>query len=79
MPKLDQERVQQAIDKAYDAEVANLFRTFIENMIEATTGAAGGDFAKAEQCVGAFRRSMKRLAFAYEKACEVAQQTGAKP
>lgn len=69
-------------DRAYDAEVANLFRTFIENMIEATGGAGGGDFTKADQCVGAFRRGMKRVAFAYDKACEVAQQivtTDAKP
>jgi hypothetical protein len=73
MDKLDQERVQKAIDKAYDAEVAHLFRTFIENMTEAT-GTVGGDFTKTEQCVGAFRRSMKRLTFAYDKACEVAQQ-----
>jgi hypothetical protein len=78
MTTLDQKRVQQAIDKAYDAEVANLFRTFMENMIEATGGAAGSDFTKAEQCAGAFRRSMKRLAFAYDKACEVAQQIDAK-
>jgi len=73
MAKLDQERVQKAIDKAYDAEVAQLFRTFIENMTEAAC-AVGGDFTKIEQCVGAFRRSMKRLTFAYDKAREVAQQ-----
>jgi hypothetical protein len=37
MPKLDQQRVQQAIDRAYDAEVANLFKIFMENVIEAIT------------------------------------------
>ena len=81
MAKLDQERVQKAIDRAYDAEVGHLFRTFIENLTEAA-GAGGGDFTKIEQCVGAFRRSMKRLTFAYDKAGEVAQQivtTDAKP
>jgi len=81
MTKLDQERVQKAIDRAYDAEVGHLFRTLIENMTEAS-GVGGGDFTKTEQCVGAFRRSMKRLTFAYDKACEVAQQivtTDAKP
>jgi hypothetical protein len=72
VPKLDQQRVQKAIDRAYDAEVANLFRTFLENVIEA--GGTGGDFSKAEQCVGAFARNMKRAAFAYDKACEVAEQ-----
>jgi hypothetical protein len=72
MPKLDQQRVQKAIDRAYDAEVANLFKTFLENVVEA--GGTGGDFSKAEQCVGAFARNMKRAAFAYDKACEVAEQ-----
>ena len=72
MPKLDLERAQKAIDRAFDAEVANLFKTFIENMIEA--GAAGGDFTKADQCIGVFTRNMKRVAFAYDKACEVAKQ-----
>ena len=52
MPKLDQERVQKAIDRAFDSEVANLFKAFIENMIE--TGATGGDFTKAERCVTVF-------------------------
>jgi hypothetical protein len=81
MTKLDQERVQKAIDSAYDAEVGNLFKTFIENMTDAS-GVSGGDFTKIEQCVGAFRRSMKRLTLAYDKASEVAQQivtTDAKP
>ena len=72
MPKLDQQRVQKAIDRAYDAEVANLFKTSLENVVEA--GGTGGDFSKAEQCVGAFARNMKRAAFAYDKACEVAEQ-----
>ena len=74
MPKLDEKRVQEAIDRAYNAEVANLFKTFLEDVIEATTGGAGGDFTKADQCVGAFARSMKRAAFAYDKACEAAKQ-----
>jgi hypothetical protein len=74
MRNLDQERVQKAIDRAYDAEVANLFKTFLEDVIEATTGTTGSDFSKADQCVGAFARSMKRAAFAYDKACEVAKQ-----
>jgi len=43
-------------------------------VIEATTGGAGSDFTKADQCVGAFARSMKCAAFAYDKACEVATQ-----
>ncbi|HEV2715492.1 MAG TPA: hypothetical protein VGU64_09535 [Terriglobales bacterium] len=60
MPKLDEKRVQEAIDRAYNAEVANLFKTFLEDVIEATTGGAGSDFTKADQCVGAFARSMKR-------------------
>ena len=74
MPKLDEKRVQEAIDRAYNAEVANLFKTFLEDVIEATTGTAGSDFSKADQCVGAFARSMKRATFAYDKACEVAKQ-----
>ena len=70
MPKLDQERVQKAIDRAYDAEVANLFKT-----TEVASGGAGsGGFTTASQCVGAFARSMKQVAFAYDKACEVAKQ-----
>jgi hypothetical protein len=36
MRELDQERVQKAIDRAYYAEVANLFKTFLEDVIEAT-------------------------------------------
>ena len=39
MPKLDQKRVQEAIDKAYDAEVANLFKILIGNIIEVASGA----------------------------------------
>jgi hypothetical protein len=72
MPKLDEKRVQEAIDRAYNAEVANLFKIFLDDVIEATTGT--GDFSKADQCVGAFARSMKRATFAYDKACEVAKQ-----
>jgi ABC-type uncharacterized transport system substrate-binding protein len=52
--------------------ITNLFKTFLESVIEA--GGTGGDFSKAEQCVGAFARNMKRAAFAYDKACEVAEQ-----
>ena len=44
MPKLDQQRVQKAIDRAYDAEVANLFKTFLENVVEA--GGTGGVSAR---------------------------------
>ena len=74
MPKLDQKRVQEAIDKAYDAEVANLFRILIGNIIEVASGARGGGFMTPDQCVGAFARSMKQAAFAYDKACLVAKQ-----
>src|SRR5262245_40293490 len=74
MPKLDQKRVQEAIDKAYDAEVANLFRILIGNIIEVASGARGGGFTTPDQCVGAFARSMKQAAFAYDKACLVAKQ-----
>jgi hypothetical protein len=55
MPKLDEIRVQEAIDRAHNAEVANLFKTFLEDVIEATTGGAGSDFTKADQCVGGLR------------------------
>ena len=82
MSKLDQKRVQDAIDKAYDAEVANLFKILIENLLEVAHGASAGGFTKADQCVGAFARSMKHVAFAYDKACDVARQmatTDAKP
>jgi hypothetical protein len=72
MAKLDQERLQKAIDRAFDTEVSNLFKIFIENMIEA--GGAGGDFTKVDQCVGAFARSLRRVTFAYDKACEVAEK-----
>ena len=74
MPKLDQNRVQEAIDRAYDAEVANLFKILIENMVELASGARGGGFTTADHCVGAFARGMKRAAFAYDKACEVAKR-----
>lgn len=74
MSKLDQKRVQDAIDKAYDAEVGNLFKILIENLLEVASGASGGGFTKADQCVGAFARSMKHVAFAYDKACDVARQ-----
>ena len=74
MPKLDQKRVQEAIDKAYDAEVANLFKILIGNIIEVASGARGGGFMTPDQCVGAFARSMKQAAFAYDKACLVAKQ-----
>jgi hypothetical protein len=55
MPKLDEIRVQEAIDRAHNAEVANLFKAFLEDVIEATTGGAGSDFTKADQCVGGLR------------------------
>lgn len=74
MPKLDHQRVHDAIDKAYDAEVANLFKTLIENLIEVASGASGGGLTRNDQCVGTFARSMKRLSFAYDKACDVAKQ-----
>jgi hypothetical protein len=82
MPRLDQTRVQEAIDKAYDTEVANLFKILIQNLIEVASGAGSGGFTRAEQCVGAFARNMRQVAFAYEKASEVAKQiatTDAKP
>jgi hypothetical protein len=50
MRKLDQERVQKAIDRAYDAEVANLFKTFLEDVIEATTGTPS--FLHADEIIG---------------------------
>jgi hypothetical protein len=75
MPRLDQKRVQEAIDRAYDAEVARLFKILLENMTEVASGGAGsGGFTTASQCIGAFARSMKQVAFAYDKACEVAKQ-----
>ena len=74
MPKLDQKRVQEAIDKAYDAEVAHLFKILLENMTEVASGPGSGGFTTAGQCVSAFARSMKQVAFAYDKACEVAKQ-----
>jgi DNA-binding ferritin-like protein len=73
MPKLDQKRLRDAVEKAFDAEVGVLFKTLIENLLEAASGAAGG-FTKPDQCVGSFARSMKQLALAYDKACEVAEK-----
>jgi hypothetical protein len=78
MPRLDQKRVQEAIDRAYDAEVAHLFKILLENVTEVASGGAGsGGFATASQCIGAFARSMKQVGFAYDKACEVAKQMAA--
>ena len=74
MPKLDEKRMQEAIDIAYNAEVADLFKILIGNMIEVASGARGGGFTTADQCVGAFARGMKQAAFAYDKACQVAKQ-----
>ena len=74
MPELDQKRMQDAVDKAFDAEVAVLFKILIENLLEIASGARGGGFTTVDQCVGSFARSMKHLALAYDKASEVAQK-----
>jgi hypothetical protein len=46
----------------------------VANRADFARGASGGGFTRADQCVGAFARSMKHVAFAYDKACEVAKQ-----
>jgi hypothetical protein len=82
MPKLDHKRLRDAVDKAFDAEVAALFKILIENLLEVASGAGVGGLTKVDQCVGSFARSMKHLTLAYDKACEVAEKltvTDAKP
>jgi hypothetical protein len=58
MPRLDQKRVQEAIDRAYDAEVAHLFKILLENMTEVASGGAGSGGSRRQANASVLSRAV---------------------
>lgn len=63
--KPDPKRARDAVEKAYDDNISVLFRTLIENLIEAR---AAGATISENDALAMFARGMKIAGDAYDKA-----------
>jgi hypothetical protein len=78
MASLDLKKTQDALDKAFDEAVANLFRNLIGNLVEANAKTPAPSSMGSNESVAAFARGMKIAWDAYERAGAAAAQL-AKP